>query len=67
LTKGDRVPAKYFVIRIVSSDPAKWGQNKLIQTLEIKSSISEEIGGPGKNRQGTVRAGGRNRTTGLAP
>lgn len=34
-TKGDPVPAVYFVIRIVSSDPAKWGQNKLIKTLKI--------------------------------
>lgn len=33
--KGDPVPAVYFVIRIVSADPAKWGQNKLIKTLKI--------------------------------
>ena len=30
------VPAKYFVIRILSSDPAKWGDNKLVKTLNIK-------------------------------
>ncbi len=33
--KGDPVPAVYFVIQVVSSDPAKWGQNKLIKTLKI--------------------------------
>lgn len=34
--KGDPVPATYFVIRILSSDPAKWGDNKLVKTLNIK-------------------------------
>ncbi len=34
-TKGDPVPGVYFVLRITSSDPAKWGENKLIQTLRI--------------------------------
>ena len=33
--KGDPVPGVYFVIRIVSSDPAKWGENKLVKTLKI--------------------------------
>ncbi|MDR7522546.1 MAG: branched-chain amino acid ABC transporter substrate-binding protein [Armatimonadota bacterium] len=33
--KGDPVPAVYFVINIVSPDPAKWGANKLIKTLNI--------------------------------
>ena len=33
--KGDPVPGVYFVIQVVSSDPAKWGQNKLVQTLKI--------------------------------
>ncbi|HEY3247862.1 MAG TPA: branched-chain amino acid ABC transporter substrate-binding protein [bacterium] len=33
--KGDPVPAVYFVIQVVSADPAKWGQNKLIKTLKI--------------------------------
>jgi branched-chain amino acid transport system substrate-binding protein len=33
--KGDPVPATYFVINIVSGDPAKWGQNKLVKTLRI--------------------------------
>ena len=34
--KGDPVPAVYFVIRILSGDPAKWGDNKLVKTLNIK-------------------------------
>jgi branched-chain amino acid transport system substrate-binding protein len=34
-SKGDPVPATYFVIRIVSGDPAKWNDNKLIKTLNI--------------------------------
>jgi len=33
--KGDPVKAKYFIIQVVSDDPAKWGDNKLIKTLEI--------------------------------
>lgn len=34
-TKGDPIPGVYFVIQIVSADPAKWGANKLVQTLQI--------------------------------
>jgi branched-chain amino acid transport system substrate-binding protein len=34
-SKGDPVPATYFIIKILSSDPAKWGDNKLIKTLNI--------------------------------
>lgn len=33
--KGDPVPGVYFVIKIVSSDPAKWGANPLVKTLKI--------------------------------
>ncbi|MDQ7828711.1 MAG: branched-chain amino acid ABC transporter substrate-binding protein [Armatimonadota bacterium] len=33
--KGDPTPATYFVIRIESADPAKWGQNRLVKTLRI--------------------------------
>jgi len=33
--KGDPVKAKYFVIKVVSEDPAKWGENKVIKDLEI--------------------------------
>jgi len=34
-SKGDPAVAKYFVIQVVSSDPAKWGENKAAKTLDI--------------------------------
>jgi len=34
-SKGDLVKAKYFVIQVSSSDPAKWSENKISQTLEL--------------------------------
>ena len=34
-SKGDPAVAKYFVIQVVSADPAKWGENKAVKTLEI--------------------------------
>ncbi len=33
--KGDPAKARYFVINVVSDDPGKWGDNKLIKTLDI--------------------------------
>jgi branched-chain amino acid transport system substrate-binding protein len=33
--KGDLTTAKYFVIQVVSADPAKWNDNKIDQTLDI--------------------------------
>ena len=33
--KGDPKKAKYFVLQVASDDPAKWGDNKPIKTLEI--------------------------------
>lgn len=33
--KGDPVKAKYFVIKVASEDPAKWGANPVIKTLDI--------------------------------
>jgi branched-chain amino acid transport system substrate-binding protein len=33
--KGDRKKAGYFVLQVVSEDPAKWGENKLLKQLEI--------------------------------
>jgi len=33
--KGDLEVAKYFVIKVVSADPAAWGSNELIQVLDI--------------------------------
>jgi len=33
--KGDAVPASYFVLRVVSGNPAKWNDNMLVRRLEI--------------------------------
>ncbi len=33
--KGDLVSAKYFVIQVISADPAMWNDNKIDQTLDI--------------------------------
>lgn len=34
--KGDLAPAKYFVYKVVSSDPGNWDQNTIITTLDVK-------------------------------
>lgn len=34
-SKGDLTTAKYFVIQVVSADPANWNDNKIDQTLDI--------------------------------
>jgi branched-chain amino acid transport system substrate-binding protein len=34
-SKGDLVQAKYFVIQVVSPDPAKWADNTITQTLTL--------------------------------
>ena len=34
-SKGDPAVANYFVIQVVSADPAKWGENKAVETLAI--------------------------------
>jgi branched-chain amino acid transport system substrate-binding protein len=34
-SKGDPAVARYFVIQVVSSDPAKWGDNKSVKVLDI--------------------------------
>ncbi len=34
--KGDVVPAIYFVVKIMSGDPAKWSDNRLVKRLDIK-------------------------------
>jgi branched-chain amino acid transport system substrate-binding protein len=33
--KGDRLKAQYFVLTVVSDDPAKWGDNKIVKQLTI--------------------------------
>ena len=32
---GDPMVARYFVLQVKSSSPAEWGQNNIVQTLEI--------------------------------
>lgn len=34
-SKGDMTEAKYFVIQVISGDPAKWADNTITQTLTI--------------------------------
>ncbi len=34
-SKGDRKKAGYFILQVLSDDPAKWGGNKLVKRLEI--------------------------------
>jgi branched-chain amino acid transport system substrate-binding protein len=34
--KGDIVDAKYFIIQVVSPDPAKWNDNTIAETLTFK-------------------------------
>jgi branched-chain amino acid transport system substrate-binding protein len=34
-SKGDRQKAQYFVLTVVSDDPAKWGDNKIVKQLSI--------------------------------
>jgi len=33
--KGDRKKALYFVLQVVSDDPGKWGNNKIVKQLTI--------------------------------
>jgi branched-chain amino acid transport system substrate-binding protein len=34
-SKGDRLKAQYFVLTVVSDDPGKWGDNKIVKQLTI--------------------------------
>ncbi len=34
-SKGDRQKAQYFVLQVVSDDPGKWGDNKIVKQLSI--------------------------------
>ncbi len=34
--KGDRKKAGYFILEVVSADPAKWEQNKLLERKDIE-------------------------------
>lgn len=42
-SKGDIVPATYFVIRILSSDPTKWGSNSLVKKLSISPPEAKKM------------------------
>lgn len=33
---GDATSAQYFIIQVKSADPAKWGENAVVQTLDIE-------------------------------
>jgi branched-chain amino acid transport system substrate-binding protein len=33
--KGDKTTNKYFVLKVASPDPAKWADNKIVQSLDI--------------------------------
>jgi branched-chain amino acid transport system substrate-binding protein len=35
-SKGDLTKAKYFVIQVISEDPAKWSDNKIDKTLDLE-------------------------------
>ena len=34
-SKGDRLKAQYFVLTVVSDNPEKWGDNKIVKQLTI--------------------------------
>src|SRR5712692_9063162 len=38
-SKGDRLKAQYFVLTVVSDDPEKWGDNKIIKQLTIAPPV----------------------------
>jgi ABC-type branched-subunit amino acid transport system substrate-binding protein len=33
--KGDRLKAQYFILTVVSDNPDKWGDNKIVKQLTI--------------------------------
>ena len=33
--KGDRVPATYFILKVTSGDPAKFGESEIVSKLEL--------------------------------
>jgi hypothetical protein len=36
---GDKALATYFVIKVVSSDPAEWNNNELVTSLDIAAPV----------------------------
>jgi branched-chain amino acid transport system substrate-binding protein len=40
-SKGDRKKALYFVLQVVSDDPQKWGDNKIVKQLAIAAPLTK--------------------------
>jgi len=41
-SKGDRQKAQYFVLSVVSDNPEKWGDNKIIKQLTIAAPAAKK-------------------------
>ncbi|HEV8440943.1 MAG TPA: branched-chain amino acid ABC transporter substrate-binding protein [Methylomirabilota bacterium] len=41
-SKGDRQKAQYFVLQVVSDDPQKWGDNKIVKQLTIAAPAAKK-------------------------
>src|SRR5262249_33395282 len=41
-SKGDRQKAQYFVLQVVSEDPQKWGDNKIVKQLPIAAPAAKK-------------------------
>ena len=41
-SKGDREKAQYFVLQVVSDDPQKWGDNKIVKQLTIAAPSTKK-------------------------
>jgi branched-chain amino acid transport system substrate-binding protein len=41
-SKGDRQKAQYFVLQVVSEDPQKWGDNKIVKQLTIAAPAAKK-------------------------
>src|SRR5215470_861141 len=41
-SKGDREKAQYFVLQVVSDDPQKWGDNKIVKQLTIAAPSAKK-------------------------
>ena len=40
--KGDRLKAQYFVLQVVSDNPEKWGDNKIVKQLTIAPAAAKK-------------------------
>ncbi len=41
-SKGDRQKAQYFVLKVASDDPGKWGDNKIVKQLTIAAPAAKK-------------------------